>query len=55
MPHRDKYSDLKIKTIEWDHLTPFLMVVWTVNVHHDYIKTGKEDEELELIFPLCLS
>jgi hypothetical protein len=52
MPHRDEYSDLKIKTIEWDKITPFIMVVWTVQVEHKY---NNVEEEIEMIFPLCLS
>jgi hypothetical protein len=50
--HGDKYSDLKIKAIEWDKLTPFIMVVWTVQVEHEY---NNVEEEIEMIFPLCLS
>ena len=60
MPHRDKYTDLKIKTVEWDSSSPVFTVVWTVNVEHKYRKRKtneikSEHEQLELIFPLCLS
>ena len=41
-----------IKAIEWDTITPFIMVVWTLNVKHQY---SKKEQEVEMIFPLCLS
>ena len=49
---RDKYTNLKIKEIEWENHAPFMTVVWTVDVWREY---SKSEEHMELLFPICLS
>jgi hypothetical protein len=52
----EKYDNLRVSSIEWDTITPFIMVIWRMNV--SYVQTderGYEDEIIEMVFPICLS